>query len=107
MASGTFSHNYFFTSQTCCIGKLKKHLQVFCCLRVFVVVYKLAMGYKHIPSFIILGSCIYALHHFNGLYHNVWPRDFNSVNGILEECLDNIGVVSMCGMNSNVKVVGT
>ena len=35
---------------------------------------KLAMGYMSIPSFIILGSCIYELHHINGLYHNVLPK---------------------------------
>ena len=32
------------------------------------------MGYMSIPSFIILGSCIYELHHINGLYHNVLPK---------------------------------
>ena len=41
---------------------------------VYVYIMKLAMGYIHIPSFIILGSCIYGLHHINGLYYNVWPR---------------------------------
>ena len=35
---------------------------------------ELAMGYMSIPSFNILGSCIYELHHINGLYHNVWPK---------------------------------
>ena len=53
---------------------------------------KLAMGYTHIPSFIILGSCIYELHHINGLYHNVWPRA-NSCNFLLftskQNCLQN------------------
>ena len=39
-----------------------------------VLLVKLAMGYIHTPSFIILGSCIYELHQINGLYHNVWPR---------------------------------
>ena len=34
-----------------------------------VYIMKLAMGYIHIPSFIILGSCIYGLRHINGLYH--------------------------------------
>ena len=29
------------------------------------------MGHMSIPSFIILGSFIYELHHINGLYHNV------------------------------------
>ena len=32
---------------------------------------RLAMGYMSIPSFIILGSCVYELHHINGLYNNV------------------------------------
>ena len=58
-----------------------KHLQVLlpeavcCCLQTCnVYIMKLAMGYMSIPSFIILGSCIYELHHINGLYHNVWPK---------------------------------
>ena len=48
---------------------------VCCCLQTCnVYIKKLAMCYIHIPSFIILGSCIYGLRHINGLYHNVWPR---------------------------------
>ena len=48
---------------------------VCCCLQTCnVYIMKLAMGYIHIPSFIILGSCIYGLHHINGLCHNVWPK---------------------------------
>ena len=47
---------------------------VCCCLQTCnVYIMKLAMGYMSIPSFIILGSCIYGLYHINGLYHNVWP----------------------------------
>ena len=34
----------------------------------------LAMGYIHIPSIITVSSCIYVLHHINGLYQNVWSR---------------------------------
>ena len=34
----------------------------------------LAMGYMHTPSIITVSSCIYGLHHINGLYDNVWPR---------------------------------
>ena len=34
---------------------------------------KLAMGYMSIPSYIILGSCIYGLHHINCLYDNILP----------------------------------
>ena len=48
---------------------------VCCCLQTCnVYITKLAMGYMSLPSFIILGSCIYELHHINGLYHNVWPK---------------------------------
>ena len=48
---------------------------VCCCLQTCnVYIMKLAMGYIHMPSFIILHSCIYGLHHINGLYYNVWPR---------------------------------
>ena len=36
-----------------------------------VYIMKLAMGYIHTPSFIIPGSCIYGLHHINGLSYNV------------------------------------
>ena len=35
-----------------------------------VYITKLTMGYMSIPSV----SCIYELHHINGLYHNVWPK---------------------------------
>ena len=31
-------------------------------------------GLHSIPSFIILGSCIYELYHINGFNHNVWPK---------------------------------
>ena len=47
-----------------------------------VYIMKLAMGYIHIPSYIILGSWIYRLHHINGLYHNVWPGE-NSCHFLL------------------------
>ena len=48
---------------------------VCCCLPTCnVYIMKLAMGYIHIPIFIILGSCIYELNQINGLYYNVWLR---------------------------------
>ena len=50
---------------------------VCCCLQTCnVYIKKLAMGYMSIPSFIILGSWIYELHHINGLYHNVFLSFF-------------------------------
>ena len=30
--------------------------------------------YLLVPSFFIIGSCVYELHHINGLYHNVLPK---------------------------------
>ena len=57
---------------------------------------KLAMGYIHIPSFIILGPWIYELYHINGLYHNVWPRA-NSCHFLLftskQNCLQKINML--------------
>ena len=48
---------------------------VCCCSQTCnVYIMAVAMGYIHIPSFIILGSFIYGLYHINGLYHNVWSR---------------------------------
>ena len=65
------------------IGKLHAlAIPSFCCLRLFVVVYKLAMfilviGYMSIPRFIIPGSCIYGLYHINCLYHLVVYKNIN------------------------------
>ena len=57
---------------------------------------KLAMGYMSIVSFIILCSCIYGLHHINGLYSNVWPKA-NSCHFLLftskQNCLQKISVL--------------
>ena len=46
-----------------------------CCLQSCnLYMTKLVTGYMSIPSFIIIGTCIYELHHINCLYHNVWPK---------------------------------